>query len=421
MKLKNTALVIGLALVGAALTAPAGAGAVELWWFDHDQGRFPTTTNPKNVEPSLEFIVIKDKNGKEYGPCEKQGLKLGGQLSNKLGGMGEGSITKVVENKVKECPATATECKVVKLEPLISTPWSLTLQSTSKVLITNFSITLELSGKCTGSGLPGNEVTISGTVDEKKTTFVPFNGENFPEIVFEEAQVGTSGIYLKGSIPFGTELTALKEPKAFSTETEAAKIDANQTASVVFTRAGKSITCEESQLSATVKNGATEATVTPTYSKCSTILGPATIKMNGCDYLLHLKSELVEGETYTYTAPTDLKCPAGKVVEAEVFSSSANHTAGIATCRYTVSEAGNNELGTVKLTNKAVNAEHAKAWMESDFEIKEIESKRVLGGEFLCGPEKETAETLKGTYAVTGTTDTGAKEEAIQGIAVFPG
>jgi hypothetical protein len=135
--------------------------------------------------------------------------------------------------------------------------------------------------------------------------------------------------------------------------------------------------------------------------------------MNGCDYLLHLEAVEDEG-AYKYTAPTDLKCPAGKEVEIEVYSSHANHTAGTVLCRYNLGETGNQGRELVQLTNQLPQP---KVWIEADVSMAKIKSKRTSGAMLFCGAEIDEAGTLTGTYDIRGTTDSGEGEN---GISVFP-
>ncbi|HMJ72200.1 MAG TPA: hypothetical protein VK471_02420 [Solirubrobacterales bacterium] len=72
-----------------------------------------------------------------------------------------------------------------------------------------------------------------------------------------------------------------------------------------------------------IPSGETTATLTPHYNQtaCEVVdLGvPATVTMNGCDYVVH-----VLGTVGTkYEVSVDVVCPVGKVIEVEVYSSSS--------------------------------------------------------------------------------------------------
>jgi hypothetical protein len=413
MGLGKATRVVGLAVAVIALLAPPIASGEELWWMDHKQGRLPVSTFKKVVEPYVSNLTLTNAGGTEIGPCEK--VSIQGEIWSKFGGMGEGELTKTVGAPVN-CKTTVKNCTVKKIEPTANPKWGITLKSNQKVVVSNFGLTIEWEGECEKTTLP-KEFAITGTVEGSWFDFGKGEGENpGSEINFKKVEVTVEGtkLYIDGPLIFGTEVTAKPEPEGFTASTSPATLDGVQSLPFIFTRSGLSVECAKSTLEGTAKNGDTTFTVTPTYSSCSTAVGPATIKMNGCDFLLHLNAEVVEGEIYTYLAPTDLKCPAGTVVEIDVFTSEANHTSKAALCRYTLSETGNQGRETVELTNQGDTSKAIKGWIEPDVEIEGITSKRTFG--FFCGPETDTTGTLEGSYVVTGTN--GGKEV---GIGVFPG
>ncbi|HYJ21263.1 MAG TPA: hypothetical protein VEW07_04480, partial [Solirubrobacterales bacterium] len=75
-------------------------------------------------------------------------------------------------------------------------------------------------------------------------------------------------------------------------------------------------------------------TVSPTYRNC-VFQGvyPTTVTTNGCDFLFHVKN----GSEGHFTGSMDLKCPAGAVIEFRVYTSTANHEADNAGCRFRLS------------------------------------------------------------------------------------
>lgn len=78
-----------------------------------------------------------------------------------------------------------------------------------------------------------------------------------------------------------------------------------------------------------IPSGSTTATVTPHYKQidaggkinCKTNGFPATIKTNGCDYVLHLGE--TNGEADTYRVTTDIICPANTSIEIMDFTTEA--------------------------------------------------------------------------------------------------
>lgn len=421
MKLTKLMRVAVMAFATIATVAPAAANG-DLWWFDHREGRFPISTHKKFVQPTFFPTVITDEKGKKIENCV---ANVEGEIYSKYSGMGEGTFTKS-SSTPKTCANTIHKECTVTVEPLTTVAWTITVEEKEKkVTITNAKLTIKREGTCPETSLPA-ESTFSGTIIGEFGSYDPETGAQGRVIFNGKQQLsdGTTKIFLDGILGFGTELTALAEPKGFTATSSPAKIDGKQTTSHIFTtRSGRTVTCEEATLSATAKNGDTTISVAPTYSKCTaSFVGlnyPATVKVNGCEYLLHVEAVEEEGD-YKYTAPTDLKCPAGKEVEVDVFSSHANHTAGTVTCRYNMGETGNQGLEIVQLTNKAI-AKPAKptSWMEAHIDIGGIDSKRTTGGVLICGAELDAMGTFKGTFELTGTTDDEKKEE--NGITVFPG
>ncbi|HMJ72196.1 MAG TPA: hypothetical protein VK471_02400 [Solirubrobacterales bacterium] len=72
-----------------------------------------------------------------------------------------------------------------------------------------------------------------------------------------------------------------------------------------------------------IPSGETTATLTPHYNQatCKVVdLGvPATVTMNGCDFVVHVLGTFMS----KYEISADIVCPAGKVIEREVYSSSS--------------------------------------------------------------------------------------------------
>jgi hypothetical protein len=207
------------------------------------------------------------------------------------------------------------------------------------------------------------------------------------------------------------ELLTTKNEKrhnpVFWSESSPVTVDGEQTATFILKRTGRTVECKKATLSATAESGAETVSVTPTYTECKSSLGgPATIKMNSCSFLFHIKAEAV-GEADTFTALTDFKCPEGKEIEVDVFTSEASHASGTVACRYKIGESGNQSLTTVDLTNKA-GSEGSKDWIEADVVLGGIDSKRTVGTTLLCGAESDTAGTLEGSAALKGTTEKGA-------------
>jgi hypothetical protein len=206
------------------------------------------------------------------------------------------------------------------------------------------------------------------------------------------------------------------KPKA-STESSPATIDGKGSTAQIFKRGSRTISCEGSTFTGTVANGAETVTLTPAYTGCTTSGVPATIKMNGCTYVLHLEVTGVVEEVDQFAASADLDCPEGKEVEIEVYANHTNHTAGTALCRYTLGETGNQGLATVSLTNKAAGGGTSKDWVEAHIDIEGVDSKRTVGTLLVCGAAEDTAGTMEGSAELKGTTG----GESANGITVATG
>jgi hypothetical protein len=167
--------------------------------------------------------------------------------------------------------------------------------------------------------------------------------------------------------------------------------------SLVITREGRTVTCETIKFDGTIQStdSKTALTLTPTISNChSVILGtkfPATVTMNGCDYLLRLTKDTPSG---TYTADTDLVCPGTNKVEVHVYESAAKHTAGTSMC--TTKTPAQSNLQTIDLTNEPANAETPKDFLVGHLNLTNITSTSE-GSAFLCGAAHNATMTLTGT------------------------
>lgn len=69
-----------------------------------------------------------------------------------------------------------------------------------------------------------------------------------------------------------------------------------------------------------LSSGATTITVTPGYEAVKCVAGelPATVTMEGCDYVIHI-GETTASPPHEYEATADLICPAGKEVVVHVY------------------------------------------------------------------------------------------------------
>jgi hypothetical protein len=118
-----------------------------------------------------------------------------------------------------------------------------------------------------------------------------------------------------------------------------ATYNATQTgAGHTFTLPGnRKMSCSSATFSGSVSDGATTVDATPVYTGCIIEIGvggeklPATVNMGSCTYHFTLLTP-VGG---VWPATTDIVCASGDI-HINVYSSHANHTAGVTLCEYTI-------------------------------------------------------------------------------------
>lgn len=141
---------------------------------------------------------------------------------------------------------------------------------------------------------------------------------------------------------------------------------------------GRSVICAEASFKATLAAKSTELKVTPTYEECfAVVLGnefPATVEMNGCDYLFTTDPGGAKN------GPTHIKCPVGKQIELHVYLDE-EHTKVL--CTYDVKA---QERGKMEYENVAGPPEELKA----NANVTNIETTRT-GSLAQCGPAATTA------------------------------
>lgn len=100
-----------------------------------------------------------------------------------------------------------------------------------------------------------------------------------------------------------------------------------------FKTPGGIVSCDNATFTGTIEGGtAEELTVTPHYEECAAAGQPATVNMNGCDYLFTQPTKLAEKE---YTAKVGLTCPQENRVQIGVYlfgnSTSGTHSFKVCT------------------------------------------------------------------------------------------
>lgn len=174
------------------------------------------------------------------------------------------------------------------------------------------------------------------------------------------------------------------------TDVTGEQITHNGTSAHKLTVAGGTVvTCTSATLSGAMTEEGKALTATPSYSGCTATSGPATVTMNGCDYLFKAGKEDKAGHFAEGTA--DLACPEGKKTEVDIYNSEANHKAGTTLCILKIAPFSNKPGVTFQNTEGTVDDLDAVASLGVAYE---------RTGSILCGAAAGEAtytgaETLK--------------------------
>ena len=100
-----------------------------------------------------------------------------------------------------------------------------------------------------------------------------------------------------------------------------------------------------------IPNGATEATLSPTYKACvvAGLNWPATVTLNGCNFLAKTGETTGVGDTYGVSA--SLKCPAGKDVTLDIWTPGKDVAPNPPMCVIHFGETGNQNRTGAHLTD----------------------------------------------------------------------
>lgn len=154
-------------------------------------------------------------------------------------------------------------------------------------------------------------------------------------------------------------------------------------------------TCEKTTLGGTLEKEGPTLLIQRSYSQCSMIFGeliaPATIKVNGCAFQLHLESQLDKDK---FGANVDVVCEGSAGIEFYGYNSVASHEAGTPTCVFEISP--QNGAKTVYLIDTTVEPFDVTVQPA----VVGLKYKRLKG--ILCGPETGTA-SYTGNTTMTAT------------------
>jgi hypothetical protein len=84
-----------------------------------------------------------------------------------------------------------------------------------------------------------------------------------------------------------------------------------------------------------ISSDVTQVTVTPHYGKCTLFGKPATVDMNGCDYVFDFEGTSGPGK---FNVKTTITCPSEKDIEMTMFETETKHTEGSSFCRFVITE-----------------------------------------------------------------------------------
>lgn len=167
-------------------------------------------------------------------------------------------------------------------------------------------------------------------------------------------------------------------------------------ADVVAVTAG-SAACKSTTYVGTAIQATTTVTISPTYNECTAFGFPATVDMNGCQYLFHINgASSTEGSA-------DLTCPAGK--EVTVTSMSAG------TIKCTLHFPTQSSVGTIKFSNIGAGPTREVTLQFNLTSIKYTHTKGTGLGS--CTGGSATNGTLNAKAVVTGETDPGSQHIGI--------
>jgi hypothetical protein len=106
------------------------------------------------------------------------------------------------------------------------------------------------------------------------------------------------------------------------------------TALTVPAELGESVECADSSYDGEIKEATESLALLPTFNNanCHSGTHKATVTTNGCSYLLHIG----EGGGDSWAGTADLVCPAGKVVEGDIYFASSNEN--LLVCKFKLKE-----------------------------------------------------------------------------------
>lgn len=154
-------------------------------------------------------------------------------------------------------------------------------------------------------------------------------------------------------------------------------------------------TCEKTTLGGTLEKAGTTLLIQRSYSQCVMKFGeatvPATIKVNGCAFQLHLESKL---DPDKFASNVDIVCEGSAGIEFYGYNSVASHEAGTPTCVFEITpQSGAKTVYLIDMTEEPFDVTVQPA-------VQGLKYKRLKG--ILCGPETGTS-SYTGNTTMTAT------------------
>jgi hypothetical protein len=152
-----------------------------------------------------------------------------------------------------------------------------------------------------------------------------------------------------------------------------------------------------------IPSGSSSATITPHYKTCTGFGAPATVDMNGCDYVFELKEAVVGGtDEYKVTAKVE-GCAAGKNPVMTIFGSAAKHTSNEPFCEVEFTPE------TDPKKQNLVLRDTTNGFLDLTGTVEELAvHKRSPTGSILCPTETTTTAILHLDLTISGTNAVGA-------------
>ncbi|MGN6557969.1 MAG: hypothetical protein ACTHLH_08160, partial [Solirubrobacterales bacterium] len=163
-----------------------------------------------------------------------------------------------------------------------------------------------------------------------------------------------------------------------------------------FTFGEIEFTCEKTTLAGTLSKEESTLLIQRSYAQCKWKFGeallPATVKVNGCEFKLHLESKI---NPEKFGSNVDIVCPAGAKIEFYGYNSVASHEAGTPTCVFGIGS--QNGAKTVYL----IDMREMEPWdVTVQPTVIGLKYTRLQG--LLCGPETGTS-AYSGNTTMTAT------------------